>query len=132
MKCVGVIFQVRLPRQQLYVCRVSPKTTIQQILDQVCREKGYDPARYEVRKTGIIPFYNKHLIFKIYRYSDEFSYKLILKSKLVGVLDASGILSIFRNWLKSTSVKKAFKISINDQKFGVGTIFEKTKPMQNI
>ena len=64
MKCVGVIFQVRLPRQQLYVCRVSPKTTIQQILDQVCREKGYDPARYEVRKTGIIPFYNKHLILK--------------------------------------------------------------------
>merc|ERR1712141_64046 len=43
--------QVRLPRQQLYVCRVSPKTTIQQILDQVCREKGYDPASYEVRKT---------------------------------------------------------------------------------
>ena len=107
MKCVGVIFQVRLPRQQLYVCRVSPKTTIQQILDQVCREKGYDPARYEVRKTGIIPFYNKHLILMIYRSFDEFSYTCIHKSKFVGMLDTSGFLSILRNLLNSTLVKKA-------------------------
>ena len=52
MKCVGVKLQVRLPRQQLYVCRVSPKTSIQQILDQVCQDKGFDSRRYELRKTG--------------------------------------------------------------------------------
>jgi hypothetical protein len=44
--------QVRLPRQQLYVCRVSPKTSIQQILEQVSQDKGFDPTRYELRKTG--------------------------------------------------------------------------------
>merc|ERR1712045_907189 len=43
--------QVRLPRQQLYVCRVSPKTSIQQILDQVCQDKGFNSRRYELRKT---------------------------------------------------------------------------------
>ena len=53
---MGFIFQVRLPRHQLYVCRISPKTRIEQILQQVCREKGLDPRKYEVRKTGKKPF----------------------------------------------------------------------------
>ena len=49
---MGFIFQVRLPRNQLYVLRVSPKTRIEQILDQVCKEKGFDPRKHEVRKIG--------------------------------------------------------------------------------
>lgn len=53
---MGFIFQVRLPRNQLYVCRVSPKTRIQQILEQVCHEKGFDPRRYQIRKTGKLKF----------------------------------------------------------------------------
>ena len=62
MFCVGFKFQVRLPRQQLYVCRISPKTTIQQILDQVCREKGFDPNRYTLIKTGKIDLQIRLLI----------------------------------------------------------------------
>ena len=49
-----IFFQVRLPRNQLFVCRVSPKTSIQEILELVCGEKGFDPGKYEVRKAGKI------------------------------------------------------------------------------
>ena len=47
-----VSFQVRLPRNQLAVLRVSPKTTIAEVLKQVCYDKGLDIKKYDVRHPG--------------------------------------------------------------------------------
>ena len=44
--------KVRLPRNQLAVVRVSPKTTIAEVLKQVCSDKGLDVKKYEVRHPG--------------------------------------------------------------------------------
>ena len=44
--------QVRLPRNQLTVLRVSPKTTIADVLRQVCLDKDLDSKKYEVRHPG--------------------------------------------------------------------------------
>ncbi|XP_076377559.1 uncharacterized protein LOC117224088 isoform X3 [Megalopta genalis] len=41
--------QVHLPRNQLYVSRVSPKMNLGEILDEVCREKNLDRSKYELR-----------------------------------------------------------------------------------
>ncbi|KAL6259942.1 hypothetical protein P5V15_009852 [Pogonomyrmex californicus] len=41
--------QVHLPRNQLYVSRVSPKMNLGKILDEVCREKNLDRSKYELR-----------------------------------------------------------------------------------
>jgi len=41
--------QVHLPRNQLYVARVSPKTRLSDILLQVCSEKNLDPLKYSLR-----------------------------------------------------------------------------------
>ncbi|XP_072760277.1 uncharacterized protein [Anoplolepis gracilipes] len=41
--------QVHLPRNQLYVSRVSPKMNLGEILDEVCREKNLDKNNYELR-----------------------------------------------------------------------------------
>ncbi|XP_076299045.1 uncharacterized protein LOC143218036 isoform X3 [Lasioglossum baleicum] len=41
--------QVHLPRNQLYVSRVSPKMNLGDILDEVCREKNLDRSKYELR-----------------------------------------------------------------------------------
>ncbi|XP_071576609.1 uncharacterized protein [Temnothorax nylanderi] len=41
--------QVHLPRNQLYVSRVSPKMNLGEILDKVCREKNLDRSKYELR-----------------------------------------------------------------------------------
>ncbi|XP_034190667.2 uncharacterized protein LOC117608969 isoform X7 [Osmia lignaria lignaria] len=41
--------QVHLPRNQLYVSRVSPKMNLGEILDEVCREKNLDKNKYELR-----------------------------------------------------------------------------------
>lgn len=41
--------QVHLPRNQLYVARVSPKAVLSDILMQVCSEKNLDPSRYSLR-----------------------------------------------------------------------------------
>ncbi|XP_032678376.1 uncharacterized protein LOC116847463 isoform X2 [Odontomachus brunneus] len=41
--------QVHLPRNQLYVSRVSPKMNLGEILDEVCREKNLDRNKYELR-----------------------------------------------------------------------------------
>ncbi|XP_076233111.1 uncharacterized protein LOC143178378 isoform X2 [Calliopsis andreniformis] len=41
--------QVRLPRNQLYVSRVSPKMNLGEILEEVCREKNLDKNKYELR-----------------------------------------------------------------------------------
>uniref|UniRef100_A0A1B6C8Q0 RBD domain-containing protein n=1 Tax=Clastoptera arizonana TaxID=38151 RepID=A0A1B6C8Q0_9HEMI len=41
--------QVHLPRNQLYVSRVSPKARLSDILLQVCSEKNLDPSRYSLR-----------------------------------------------------------------------------------
>ncbi|VVC25140.1 Hypothetical protein CINCED_3A013702 [Cinara cedri] len=56
VKCVTKPFeqtfrlQVHLPRNQLYVARISPKTQLSQILKQVCFEKNLDSAKYTLRK----------------------------------------------------------------------------------
>ncbi|KAK0176026.1 hypothetical protein PV328_000205 [Microctonus aethiopoides] len=44
--------QVHLPRNQLYVSRVSPKTNLGDILEDVCREKNLDKNKYELRHPG--------------------------------------------------------------------------------
>ncbi|CAB0042732.1 unnamed protein product [Trichogramma brassicae] len=41
--------QVHMPRNQLYVSRVSPKTNLGEILDEVCRAKNLDRNKYELR-----------------------------------------------------------------------------------
>ncbi|XP_076684153.1 uncharacterized protein LOC143377105 isoform X3 [Andrena cerasifolii] len=41
--------QVHLPRNQLYVSRVSPKMNLGEILEEVCREKNLDKNKYELR-----------------------------------------------------------------------------------
>uniref|UniRef100_A0A1B6FVT3 WH2 domain-containing protein n=1 Tax=Cuerna arida TaxID=1464854 RepID=A0A1B6FVT3_9HEMI len=41
--------QVHLPRNQLYVTRVSPRTRLADILLQVCSEKNLDPIKYSLR-----------------------------------------------------------------------------------
>lgn len=41
--------QVHLPRNQLYVSRVSPKMNLGEILEEVCREKDLDKNKYELR-----------------------------------------------------------------------------------
>ncbi|XP_043466011.1 myb-like protein P isoform X2 [Leptopilina heterotoma] len=41
--------QVHLPRNQLYVSRVSPKMNLGDILEEVCREKNLDMKKYELR-----------------------------------------------------------------------------------
>ncbi|KAG7212498.1 hypothetical protein KM043_012809 [Ampulex compressa] len=41
--------QVHLPRNQLYVSRVSPKMNLGDILTEVCREKNLDRNKYELR-----------------------------------------------------------------------------------
>ncbi|XP_077272746.1 uncharacterized protein LOC143903155 isoform X17 [Temnothorax americanus] len=41
--------QVHLPRNQLYVSRVSPKMNLGEILNKVCREKNLDRSKYELR-----------------------------------------------------------------------------------
>ncbi|KAL1116686.1 hypothetical protein AAG570_005158 [Ranatra chinensis] len=41
--------QVHLPRNQLYVMRVSAKTVLGEILKQVCQEKCLDPNKYSLR-----------------------------------------------------------------------------------
>ena len=45
-------FQVRLPRNQLYVARVNPKTTIGQVLAMVCHDKNISEDKYEIRHPG--------------------------------------------------------------------------------
>ncbi|XP_076757180.1 uncharacterized protein LOC143427144 isoform X2 [Xylocopa sonorina] len=44
--------QVHLPRNQLYVSRVSPKMNLGEILEEVCREKDLDKNKYELRHPG--------------------------------------------------------------------------------
>ncbi|XP_011307224.1 cordon-bleu protein-like 1 isoform X1 [Fopius arisanus] len=44
--------QVHLPRNQLYVSRVSPKMNLREILEEVCREKNLDRNKYELRHPG--------------------------------------------------------------------------------
>ncbi|CAK9818252.1 Cordon-bleu protein-like 1 [Anthophora plagiata] len=41
--------QVHLPRNQLYVSRVSPKTNLGEILEEVCKDKDLDKNKYELR-----------------------------------------------------------------------------------
>ncbi|XP_059468663.1 uncharacterized protein LOC132192632 isoform X4 [Neocloeon triangulifer] len=41
--------QVHLPRNQLFVARLSPRTSLAEILVHVCEEKNLDPNKYELR-----------------------------------------------------------------------------------
>nr|CAD7201828.1 unnamed protein product [Timema douglasi] len=45
-------FEVHLPRNQLFVTRVSSKIALSDILSQVCLEKNLDPEKYELRHPG--------------------------------------------------------------------------------
>lgn len=51
--------QVRLPRNQLFVTRVTGRTQLADLLHTVCNEKALDPRHYELRHPGmfaITPF----------------------------------------------------------------------------
>lgn len=50
--------QVRLPRNQLFVTRVTGRTQLADLLHTVCNEKALDPRHYELRHPGIfaIPY----------------------------------------------------------------------------
>lgn len=39
-------FTVNLPHNQKKVLRISPKETLGEVRQIVCKEKGFDPARY--------------------------------------------------------------------------------------
>lgn len=52
---------MHLPRNQLYVARISPKTQLIAIRKQVCFEKNLDPAKYTLRNPGM--FY--HNMFRL-------------------------------------------------------------------
>lgn len=41
--------KVHLPRNQLYVCRVSRNVRLEEIMKKVCEEKNLDPLKYEFR-----------------------------------------------------------------------------------
>lgn len=45
--------QVRLPRNQLFVTRVTGRTHLADLLHTVCNEKALDPRHYELRHPGI-------------------------------------------------------------------------------
>lgn len=44
--------QVRLPRNQLFVTRVTGRTQLADLLHTVCNEKDLDPSHYEFRHPG--------------------------------------------------------------------------------
>ena len=48
----NVANQVRLPRNQLFVTRVSPRTQLADLLHTICNEKNLDPNKYELRHPG--------------------------------------------------------------------------------
>lgn len=45
--------KVHLPRNQLYVCRVSQHVRLEEIMKKVCEEKNLDPIKYEFRHPGM-------------------------------------------------------------------------------
>lgn len=44
--------KVHLPRNQLYVARVSRNVKLEDIMKKVCEEKNLDPAKYEFKHPG--------------------------------------------------------------------------------
>ncbi|GJQ69921.1 putative actin filament network formation [Trypoxylus dichotomus] len=44
--------KVHLPRNQLYVTRVSQNVYLEDIMNKVCKEKDLDPSKYEFRHPG--------------------------------------------------------------------------------
>ncbi|XP_076651967.1 uncharacterized protein LOC143358595 isoform X2 [Halictus rubicundus] len=58
--------QVHLPRNQLYVSRVSPKMNLGEILDEVCREKNLDRSKYELRHPANLDILNLSLSLQDY------------------------------------------------------------------
>lgn len=49
---VLTLLQVHLPRNQLFVMRVSPRALLSDILYLTCTEKNLDPNKYELRHPG--------------------------------------------------------------------------------
>ena len=47
---------MRLPRNQLFVTRVSPRTPLRDLLRTICNEKTLDFAKYELRHPGKLTF----------------------------------------------------------------------------
>ena len=48
--------KVHLPRNQLYVTRVSHSVHLEEIMKKVCEEKNLDPGKYEFRHPGTTTF----------------------------------------------------------------------------
>ena len=41
-----------MPKNQLYVLRVSPKWTIEEVLVAVCKNRGFDQHKFDIRHPG--------------------------------------------------------------------------------
>ena len=52
-----LVRQVRLPRNQLFVTRVTGRTLLADLLRTVCEEKDLDPRLYELRHPGELLFF---------------------------------------------------------------------------
>lgn len=48
-----LVRQVRLPRNQLFVTRLTGRTQLADLLHTVCNEKALDPRHYELRHPGM-------------------------------------------------------------------------------
>lgn len=44
--------KVHLPRNQLYVTRVSRNVLLEDIMKEVCQEKNLNPSKYEFKHPG--------------------------------------------------------------------------------
>lgn len=55
--------QVHLPRNQLYVVRVSQHVQLEEIMKRVCLDKNLDSLKYELRHPGNCYYF---LLFKLY------------------------------------------------------------------
>jgi len=47
-----MLYKIRLPDDQFSGLLVSPKTSIQEVLTQICNEKGFDKENFDVCHPG--------------------------------------------------------------------------------
>ena len=98
------LLQVHLPRNQLYVSRVSPKMNLGEILEEVCREKNLDKNKYELRHPGTE--------LKIF-YNQDYS-KLKGKGKKQGMpIFTDSVIFCWRKlWPQNCRITKYYKVKI--------------------
>jgi hypothetical protein len=58
--------KIHLPRNQLYVTRVSQNVHLEGIMKKVCEEKNLDSLKYEFRHPGDLTFHNEIRVFDLF------------------------------------------------------------------